>query len=207
MAIFGRIYGKTEPEYVGCVLDTYEHNGSWDSDWYAICWDDKQQRVIEVQYDTTRFAGGGHANVDATLETLLKVYRYYKKSVTDFFDEVENPYQAKKVRKGDSVRVIRGRKVSKGTEGIVFWIGSTFNYYSGRKEERVGIEVGEERFFLPLEYVEAIDWESRLITGKERKKLIRNTTIDHLPARYRSLFKDRDFDIEWKNLRISAKSA
>lgn len=27
MAVIAGIYGKTEPEYVGCVLSTYEHNG------------------------------------------------------------------------------------------------------------------------------------------------------------------------------------
>lgn len=205
MAVLSGAYGKTEPEYVGCVLDKYEHNGYDDSDWYAICWDDERQKVVEVLYDTTRAAGGGWAEVDASLETLLKVYRYYKKDATDFFDRVENTAQAKIVRKGDAVRVVRGRKVKQWTEGKVFWIGRKYNYYSGRQEERVGIEVGGERLFLPLEYVEVVDWESRLLTGKKRKERIRRATVNRLPACYRSVFEGHEYDINWMNLRYLQK--
>ena len=111
MAVTCGIYGKDKEEYVGCVLDKYEHNGIWDSYWYAICWDEEKQEVVHVEYDTTAAAGGGYANVDATMETLAKVYRHYKKEAAAFFDSVENEAQAKKVRKGDTVRVVRGRKV------------------------------------------------------------------------------------------------
>ena len=39
MAIFTNVYGDGHtPDYEGCVLDWYEHNGYDDSDWYAICW-------------------------------------------------------------------------------------------------------------------------------------------------------------------------
>lgn len=188
MAVLCGIYGKTEPEYVGCVLDNYEHNGYNDSDWYAICWDEEQQKVTHVEYDTTRAGGGGYAKVDATMDVIRKVYRYYKEIARKSFDSTWNQEQAKKVRLEDTVRIIRGRKVKKGTIGKVFWIGKSFNYYSGRAEERVGIEVNGERVFLPLEYVEVVDWESRLITGKERKKIIRSAAVNYLPARYHSVF-------------------
>jgi len=61
MAVIAGIYGNTEPEYVGCVLSTYELNGYNDSDWYAVCWDREQQKLVEVEYDTTRAGGGGRA--------------------------------------------------------------------------------------------------------------------------------------------------
>lgn len=70
----------------------------------------------------------------------------------------------------------------------MFWIGKSFNCYSGRTEERVGIEVDDERIFVPLEYVEVIGWESRLITGKERKRRIRHAAIGFLPTIYQSVF-------------------
>lgn len=189
MAVLRGIYGKTEPEYVGCVLDTYEHNGYDDSDWYAICWDEEKQELVHIEYDTTRAGGGGYARIDATEDVILKVYRHYKEIARKEFDSTWNPEQAKKVRKEDTVRVIRGRKVKKGTTGKVFWLGKSFNYYSGRAEDRVGIEVDGERIFLPLEYVEVIGWESRLITGKERKQRIRHATVGFLPSIYRSAFK------------------
>jgi len=96
--------------------------------------------------------------------------------------------------KGDTVKVIRGRKVPKGTVGKIFWIGSSFNKYSYRVEERVGIEVGDARMFLPLEYVEVVGWERRLATGKARKKKIQQLTVDSLPVHLRGYF---DNDGRW----------
>ena len=104
MAVLCGIYGKTEPEYVGCVLDTYEHNGYNDSDWYAICWDEEQQKVTYVEYDTTRAGGGGYAKVDATMDVIRKVYRYYKEIARKSFDSTWNQEQAKKIRREDTVR-------------------------------------------------------------------------------------------------------
>lgn len=95
MAVLCGIYGKTEPEYVGCVLDNYEHNGYNDSDWYAICWDEEQQKVTHVEYDTTRAGGGGYAKVDATMDVIRKVYRYYKEIARKSFDSTWNQEQAK----------------------------------------------------------------------------------------------------------------
>lgn len=69
----------------------------------------------------------------------------------------------------------------KGTVGQVFWFGKSDNCYSGRTEERVGIEADGQRVFLPLEYVKAEGWECRLITGKERKRMIRNAASNQMP--------------------------
>lgn len=191
VAVLRGIYGKTEPEYVGCVLDTYEHNGYDDSDWYAICWDEEKQELVHIEYDTTRAGGGGYARIDAAEDVIRKVYRHYKEIARKEFDSTWNPEQAKKVRKEDTVRVIRGRKVKKGTTGKVFWLGKSFNYYSGRTEDRCGIEVDGERIFLPLEYVEVIGWESRLITGKKRKQRIRSAAVNFMPVSYRNKFDKR----------------
>lgn len=194
MAVVTNIYGDKTPEYVGCVMDTYERNGYNDSDWYAVCWDEEKQDVVHVNYDTTRCGGGGYAKIDITSENLLKVYRHYKASQKKWFDEVANPAQAKLPTKGDTVKVVRGRKVPKGTVGKIFWIGSSFNKYSYRVEERVGIEVGDARVFLPQEYVEVVGWESRLATGKVRKKKIQQLTVDSLPVHLRGYF---DNDGRW----------
>lgn len=195
MAVIAGIYGKTEPEYVGCVLSTYERNGMNDSDWYAICWDREKQKVVEVEYDTTRAGGGGRAEIDATGEVLREVYRWYKQIGRGLFDGRTNPEQAKKVRKGDTVRVVQGRKIQKGTEGVVFWIGTRYNQYSHMEEERVGIEVDGERKFLSLDYVEVIGWEDRLVTGKERKRAIRNFAVNSMPRHFHFLFSQHDW--EW----------
>jgi hypothetical protein len=71
--------GKPAPEaplFVGAVLDTYEVNGYDDSDWYAIVWDDEKKIVRSVEYDTTRAASMGRADVDATPESMDKARQY-----------------------------------------------------------------------------------------------------------------------------------
>lgn len=188
MAVQTWIYGKPDVQYEGCVIDTFERNGYHDSDFYATVWDEEKQAVVDVEYDTTRCGGGGTAQIDATEDTLRKVYRYYKRLGRSRFDGFSNEEQAKQFGKGDKVVVVRGRKVAKGTVGIVFWIGDCYNQFSYRTEKRVGIEVDGQRVFLPAEYVERDNWQAHLITGKDRKQKIRNFAINSMPAHYRAMF-------------------
>ena len=91
------------------------------------------------------------------------------------------------MRKGDTVKVIRGRKVPKGTQGLVFWEGARYNPYRHTDEARVGIEVDGERMFLNAEYVEVIGWE-------DRKRAIRNFAVNSMPRHFQFLFSQRDWD-------------
>lgn len=188
MAVQTWIYGKPDVQYEGCVLSTYERNGYHDSDFYAVVWDEEKQAVTEVEYDTTRCGDGGYAKVDATMDVLRKVYRYYWKLGRARFDKYTNPQMAKDFGKGDKVVVVRGRKIPQGTVGTVFWIGTKYNFYNYRDEERVGIEVDGVRMFLPAEYVVKQNWQAHLITGKDRKHKIRNFAINSLPSYYREPF-------------------
>lgn len=189
MAVQTWIYGKPDVQYEGCVLNTYERNGYEDSDFYAVCWDREKQEIVEVEYDTTRCGGGGYAKIDATEDTLREVYRYYKKMATDYFDSIYNEKLAKMVRKGDTVEVVRGKKVPKGTVGKVFWTGTKYNPYSYQDEDRVGVEMEDgTRFFVRLDYVAVIGWKDRLIHGKKRRQMIRNNAINSMPMHYRHLF-------------------
>lgn len=182
MAVYAGIYGKENvAEYAGCVLRTYEKNGYDDSDWYAVCWDQGKKAVVDVKYDTTRAGGGGYAIVDATDDVIRLAYRYYWNLGRSFFDTRSNPDEAKKIRVGDTVKAVRGRKVKKGSEGTVFWVGTRKNIYAYRIEDRVGVEIDGERVFLPAEYVEVIGWEQRLVTGKTRKQKIRNFALNSMP--------------------------
>lgn len=190
MAVCCRIYGKEEVEYVGATLSTYERNGYDDSDFYAICWDEEKNALVDVEYDTTRCGGGGWAKVDATKDVLRKAFRHCVNNARNHFDSVYNEAQAKKVKVGDTVVVMRGRKVPIGTTATCFWVGSRKNYYTYRDEERAGIEFGGQRVFLPLEYVEVEGWEERLIRGKERKRLIRKAAVREMPIVYRQMFEE-----------------
>jgi hypothetical protein len=153
-----------------------------------VCWDEEQSKVVTIEYDTTRCGGCGYAEIDATEEVLSKVYHYYKNMARIKFDSHDNEHQAKQFSKGDEVEVILGRKVAKGSVGKVFWIGESYNNYTYRNETRVGIMIGDQRVFLPIEYVTKHDWDKYLLTGKARKQAIRKATINSIPYHYRKLF-------------------
>lgn len=188
MAVYDDMYGTTEESYVGCVIDTYERNGYEDSDFYAVCWDEDRQQVVHVEYDTTRCACNGYAKIDASEEVIRKVFRFYFNQAREEFDRRGNEAQAKKVHKGDTIMVIRGRKTPKGTVGTCFWVGESLNRYTFKYEQRVGIEFDGNKVFLPLEYVEVMDWKNKLIHGKERKLRIHKAAVNSMPIQYRELF-------------------
>ena len=189
MAVLAGVYGKTEPEYIGCTVDMFERNYSSDSYWYAVCWDREKKKLVHVQYDTTAAGGGGWAEIDATEEVLREMYRKYKAEAKTIFDAHGNESQAKKVRLGDTVIVIRGRKVPKATTGKVFWLGKRYNQYRREYENRVGIEKADgEKVFLPEEYVLPVNWKERMMSGKERKEFIRHDAVKAMPIHYQHLF-------------------
>lgn len=191
MAVISNLVGTGLEEktiYEGCVLNYYERNGYDDSDWYAECWDPEKKEIVTVCYNTTRCGCWGTAVIDVTEANLRECYRYQKQKAAKDFDEVFNAAQAKKIRKGDTVKVVRGRKVKKGTVGKVFWIGTAYNSFSYRNEERIGIEVNGERCFIPAEYAEVIGWEDRLLHGHARKMEIRRATLNRIPVPVRNNF-------------------
>jgi len=102
--------------YEGAVLDTRERNYHDDSDFYAVVWDG--QAITSVEYDTTRFAGGGNAWVDATDEVKAQAREYLKKWAFRWLAN-ETYVEAKKVEVGKRVTVVKGRKLAHGLEGVV----------------------------------------------------------------------------------------
>jgi hypothetical protein len=142
--------------YDGRVLATGEHNWHDDSDFYAVCWDD-EKGIVHKEYDTTRFAGGGRANIDATDEVKEKAGDHLEAWYYDLLKE-DAKAAAKRVEKDKKVKVVRGRKVPKGTEGLVIWAGERHyggvtrknmngTYWSGggRSELRIGIATDDEK--------------------------------------------------------------
>lgn len=126
MAIFTNVYGDGHtPDYEGCVLDWYEHNGYDDSDWYAICWNEEKQTIDKVlQFDTTRCACSGRAEIDATPEVLRKVSPLLEDARQVPDRRAHEPDAGHENHVGDTVRVIAGRKFKKGSVGKVFWCGT-----------------------------------------------------------------------------------
>lgn len=133
----------TDVQFEGCVLETRERNGYHDSDFYAVVWDEEKGSTREIEYATTRFAGGGNATVDATEETWAKVGEFCKGVMIERVEENERA-KARDFRKGMRVRVRKGRKVPIGTEGVIFWIGQPKKYgYYDTPRRTLGIATSD----------------------------------------------------------------
>lgn len=172
-------------KYKGCVLDLRELNGREESDFCAEVWDEESRQVKDVLYATTRFGRGGSAEIDATIDTLRKAYRYWMTKCREKFDDSYNEEQAKRIQKGDTVVAVKGRILKKGETATVFWVGERYNPYSRSQQRRVGVFYNDERKFLPAENVEVVGWEDRLIRGKKRKEIIRKNARMCMPYHYR----------------------
>ena len=123
--------------YKGCVIRLWERNGYNDSDFYASVWDEETKSIKEYEYDTTRFAGGGSAVIDATEEILTKAAKYKAKCL--YVNEVKK--RNTDISINSYVTVVKGRKVAKGTHGKV--IGIYENAYS-RWNPKVRLLLGDE---------------------------------------------------------------
>jgi len=136
----GPLYMETTHQ--GLVLAKRERNGYHDSDFYAIVWNEEKNKPEEIEYASTR--GWSYPNgavVDATDEIREK-YNAYVEKQRIIAQKAQEEAEARIPRRGRSVRVVKGRKISIGTEGVVFWRGpdkykSTRNY----TYYRVGIEM------------------------------------------------------------------
>lgn len=172
--------------YDGLVLETRERNGHDDSDFYAIVYDPEKKDLVEVEYASTRYPSYGssaRADADERVKNLARGVLY-----RDAFDALRLEDAARvaalraEVRVGDEVRVARGRKVPKGTEGRVFWAGevdATFapvyrNGYNRPKSKlRLGLELkGGERVFVDAKNVDLVaDGSPRKAEPMSRREL------------------------------------
>lgn len=140
-----------ETSHVGMVLETYIKN-YWD-DWddMAVVYNPEKDTFDHVIYGTTRGYMFGSAQVDAS-EELQQMYRArLAKAAQEYLerDRAENP--DKYVHRGDQVRIVRGRKIAKGTEGRVFWVGMT------RFGKSIGVQkLDGEKFFVSAKNIEII---------------------------------------------------
>jgi hypothetical protein len=129
--------------YVGATLALREHNGYHDSYFYATVYDAEADRLTDVEYNSTAFAGGGTAYLDATTETLDAVERMWERDflstlVAEFDAEQNAPTKGKRVVLGRDYRSKKlGRTLVEGTEGTVFWRGP--NRYDDGATYRVGV--------------------------------------------------------------------
>ena len=136
-------WGNGEITNVGCVVRTWEHNGSWDSDFYATVINPDNGTIEEVEYDTTRFAGtGAEADIDLTEDNYRKYLRNaFRRQLN--YEIANDQYISREITVGKEVKVVRGRKVPIGTNGTVFYRNEVNYDPYGRlngREVRLGIK-------------------------------------------------------------------
>ena len=134
--------------YKGAVIESREMNGYDDSDFYVLAWDEESEKLVRYEYATTRYGGGGTAQVDATPEAVQKANAWaYEKLKRQMFNEYKGELTV--AEKGDIVKIAKG-KTGKGLTGKLFWIGEKKTYggysrWSQNVVQKVGVALDDEK--------------------------------------------------------------
>lgn len=153
-------YTPAGETHQGCVLKkgwqtVQVMSDIWEEAPFALVWDGEKPRELRTDYRRGGEFGlvdlewsghySGEAEVDATPETLA-AYAAYEKAREDAEFEKRRAaaqeraeQEAREPKAGRWVKVVRGRKVPQGIQGLCFWKGCT------RYGERVGVQVGDEQ--------------------------------------------------------------
>lgn len=161
-------------EYEGCVLRLRERNMYHDSDFYALVWDAEIGAPREVEYGTTRFPTYGNtAHVDAT-EAVLAAYNVWQAQQRQAAAERRAEEERRTPYAGKVVEVTGGRKLAKGTLGVVFWRGED-KYRPSRiiPAFRVGVKTDDgQKVFLSEDNVEVDQARTAQLQLNEIAKVI-----------------------------------
>lgn len=146
-----------EIAWAGCVLAAGEHNYYDDSDFYAVVWDDAKNGPREVEYASTRgWTYANSATMDATDEVKAAYAAWHRAQAARRQAEWEAA-EAKTLRLGKTVKVVKGRKIEIGTVAEIVWIGED-KYNSDRwtTKYRVALLIDGARVFTSADNVEVV---------------------------------------------------
>ena len=163
--------------YKGAVLKT------WDRYWldgmtseYALVWDleNHEYKTIDIGYygiDGYNFIGI-KAQVEVSTEVARDIIRTLKKDAQfDFARAVKN--KKNKIEAGIQAVVIRGRKIPKGTELDVFWVGEKPTYTGYGTETIAGCkDKNGNKIWIKADYLKNIT-PLKSPNSHERKKYIK----------------------------------
>lgn len=124
---------------------------------YAVCYDAATDSFKNVYVNSDYGTTAAYAEIDAEPELMVR-YAEWKaeqeamgaagRFVSNLREELESLHH---IQRGRMIRVVRGRKVAKGTEGRVFWYGES------RYGMRIGIETSTgERIFVDGRNIEVV---------------------------------------------------
>ena len=96
-----------------------------------------------------------YADYTARGKAIYPVHECDEKEIVKYQELLKRQLAEGQIVKGQKVVVVKGRKVAKGTEGEIFWLG--YETWNGESVlTRVGITVASgEKVFVSSEYVEA----------------------------------------------------
>ena len=175
--------GKTM--YEGQVIGEYDH--MWSDgmlEEYAVVWDMEvhDTRDIQVGYsgaDGRNLMGDISYKIDYTEAVVQDVIETMRKRGLYAFER-ETERMKHTVLRGDRVRVIRGRKIPKGTELTVFWIGDRPDYTGYRTETIAGCKTDNgDKVWIKYDYLETLETRPDP-TEDERKDFVRDYVKDNV---------------------------
>lgn len=147
----GKVIMWTYETHHGLCIQDREMNGYDDSDFMMLIWNPETQEPYEICFASTR--GWSYpcygSSPDATSD-VMEAYNAWTNRRIAQSRKAEAERLARTPDKGKTIRVVRGRKVPVGTEGLCFWIGpSQFGV-------RVGIESDGAKYFTAIQNVEVV---------------------------------------------------
>lgn len=130
------LYTVTETKHIGCVVSKHTESvrvmsDVWEMQSFATVWDAEHFTFRDVFISGSEFRRdySNEVTIDATPEVLeyYKVWqqgRQFRISESAYDNRQYEAYQDRITpNKGKFVEVVKGRKVPRGTKGLVFWTG------------------------------------------------------------------------------------
>jgi hypothetical protein len=106
--------------------------------------------IASIEIVSSRFADYGDRG-----KAIYPVHKCDEKEIVEYQEFLQSQLAQGQIVKGQKVVVVKGRKVAKGTEGEIFWLGyETWNGESILKRVGIVLESGE-KVFVGSDYVEA----------------------------------------------------
>jgi hypothetical protein len=106
--------------------------------------------IASIEIVSSRFADYGDRG-----KAIYPVHKCDEKEIVEYQEFLQSQLAQGQIIKGQKVVVVKGRKVAKGTEGEIFWLGyETWNGESILKRVGIVLESGE-KVFVSSDYVEA----------------------------------------------------
>lgn len=163
--------------YIGRVLTEYENNGSSDSDFFAVVWDDEADSIKVVEYGSTRHGGSYGCDIDATAEVIAKAKAYKAEVSAEYSARFE--YLAGGLAENGKSATIAGVKGKNARfnnfQGVIFWVGGD-NYAPRYKKDalRIGIEIDGEKVFLSGANVFVNNYEFNCEDAQGKLRIFKN---------------------------------